>query len=292
QYMIKLGDYCEDDASEIVSYLAKSGIKSDTRPILGMVQYRVYNLEGKLSELKGVAKDFDKLERCVEVLRSVLEKKPSKEEFKDLFFGEFDPLMNEREEEFAGILQKASGDPKALTEEDKSRISDAVEKVREVDLYYDAALLVMMRNKVGFGEDVGGRLDDPIVRVMVKPGDYEKDHPMIRTTAFMDLSKRIEIFIDEISAGDWHGPADEFGKKYPAEYNQALAIGKVIQGLIKGPESRKADMSEFAEECMQEMEDEGNMLVVDLKIGAGHLVRELEKRGVVKAKGNIIKWKH
>jgi hypothetical protein len=291
-HMIKLGDYCEDDANKIMGYLNDSGIKGDTRSILRMVQHQVHCLEGRLSELKGVAEDFEKLERCVEVLRSVLQKKPAQEEFKDMFLKEFDPLMSEHDEELARIIEKASGEPGSLAEEDKSRICELAEEGRELKLYYDAAANILIRNEISLGEDVGSRLDDPIVRAEVDVDDYGEDHPLIRITAFMDLARRIEVFVDEISAGEAPELSDEFSEMYPAEFNMVMAISKVVHILIAGPESRRADMSEFSEQCVQRMVDEGDMVVVDLEDGADHLVRALEKRGIVKVKGNIIKWKH
>ena len=39
------------------------------------------------------------------------------------------------------------------------------------------------------------------------------------------------------------------------------------------------------------MEKEGNMLDIDGSLAAEELARSLEKNGIIKAKGDIIKWR-
>lgn len=58
--MIKLGDYCEDDAKDLITSLRKARVKCDTRINFVIDHFKVDCIEGRLSELREVLKDTQK----------------------------------------------------------------------------------------------------------------------------------------------------------------------------------------------------------------------------------------
>jgi hypothetical protein len=50
-------------------------------------------------------------------------------------------------------------------------------------------------------------------------------------------------------------------------------------------------MQAFQERCQFEMENKGDLLEIDGSIAALELARSLEKNGVLKVKGDSVKWK-
>jgi superfamily I DNA and/or RNA helicase len=83
---------------------------------------------------------------------------------------------------------------------------------------------------------------------------------------------------------------DAFRHEHQQEFLKIMALAKVIQYLIKQPAKGKMDIEEFAERCIV---DVGNwdVLSIDASLVAEEIARSLEKKGIVKMKGNTIKWK-
>lgn len=65
----------------------------------------------------------------------------------------------------------------------------------------------------------------------------------------------------------------------------------LIEKLATSPASRKMDFVQFAEECTMTLEDESSVLNIYGEDVAEELARVLEKSGVVKWKGDKLKWK-
>jgi len=53
----------------------------------------------------------------------------------------------------------------------------------------------------------------------------------------------------------------------------------------------KVDMQAFRERCEFEMEKGGDLLEIDGSSAAQELARSLEKNGIIKVKGDSVKWK-
>jgi hypothetical protein len=68
-------------------------------------------------------------------------------------------------------------------------------------------------------------------------------------------------------------------------------LAEIISNLIKSS-SGKMGAETFYERCGLQIEDDGNILKVDGKRSGQEIARSLEKNGVIKVKGDIIKWKH
>jgi hypothetical protein len=68
-------------------------------------------------------------------------------------------------------------------------------------------------------------------------------------------------------------------------------MGLLIEKLATSPSSRKMDFAQFTEECTLHLEDEERTLNVYGDDAAEELARVLEKSGVLKRKGEKIKWR-
>ena len=293
--MIKLGDYSEEEAKKLVSDLRKAGIKYDTRSHFKITHFRKDSLEGRLSQLKEILLDTQKMERTLKALKSALAQNPEPEKFKELFQKEYNPLRESEKNQIAEILRKASGNFQALDENDKNKISEIFLKASEDEQSYYEAKSVLHRNKIEIGEEIGDRLDDPIMRVTMDLGELglDRDHPLVKQTIIVTAEKEIALFIDEFSAiltlnGDF---ASDFFDRFPAECTKISVLGSLLTDLSRRPPSGKLSMDEFAEKCAKEFDDNGNIIIADFLEMATDLSRILEKNGVIKIKGNAIKWK-
>ena len=64
-----------------------------------------------------------------------------------------------------------------------------------------------------------------------------------------------------------------------------------MKDLAEEPSPGKIDMESFAERCDLELENQGNILAIDGADVAEEIARVLEKNGVIKIKGDMIKWR-
>jgi len=293
--MIKLGDYSEEVAKKLVSDLRTAGIKCDTRSHFKITHFRTDTLEGRLSQLKEVLKDTQKIERTLNALKSALAQNPEPDKFKELFLKEFNPMRESEKNQIAEILLKTSGNFLALDENNKNKIGRIFLKANDDEQSYHEVMSVLHRNKIEIGEEIGDRLDDPIVRVTMDLGKLGlgRDHPLVKSTIIVSAETEITLFVDEFTTihalnEDF---ASEFYDKFPSECTKISALGVLMHDLSNRPPSGKSDMNEFANKCAKEFDNNGNIIITDFQEVASDLSRILEKNGVFKIKGNAIKWK-
>jgi len=293
--MIKLGDYGEDEAKRLINDLSKAKIKYDTRIHFMIDHFKTDCLEGRFSELKKVLKDTQKIEQTLNILRTVLGRKPEPDKFKELFLKEYNPLREAEKSQIAEILNRVSGNFQALDENDKNKISQIFLKASDDEQAYYEANSILHRNKIEIGEEIAGRLDDPIVRATrnLKDLGLEKDHPLVKQTVIISAQKEVEVFIDEFTTilalkGDFDV---SFFDRFPAECSKISVLGSLLGELSKRPSSGKLSMDEFTKKCAKEFDNNGSLIIADFQEYAADLARILEKNGIVKLKGNSIKWK-
>ncbi|MDD4162861.1 MAG: hypothetical protein PHW87_10340 [Methanothrix sp.] len=293
--MIKLGDYREDEAKQLISYLSKAKIKCDTRVHFIIDHFKTDCLEGRLSELKEVLKDTQRVEQTIKILKSVLGQRPEPGKFKELYLKEYNPLRENEKSQIAEILNKVSGNFQALDENDKNKISQIFLKASDDEQSYYEATSVLHRNKIEIGEEIADRLDDPIVRATrnLKELGLERDHPLVRQTVIISAQKEVEVFIDEFSTilasrGDFDAG---FFDRFPAECSKISVLGSLLSELSNRPSSGKLSMDEFTDKCAKEFDNNGYLIIADFLEYASDLARILEKNGLIKVKGNSIKWK-
>jgi hypothetical protein len=84
---------------------------------------------------------------------------------------------------------------------------------------------------------------------------------------------------------------EEFQESYPEEFLKIMALGILITDLVEDPSSGKIDLEAFSKRCELDLEKEGDILSIDGTDVAEDIARVLEKNGIIKMKGNTIKWK-
>jgi hypothetical protein len=289
--MFYLGEYDEETAKDIKSYLDKAGLKVESRSCLVMEEETTYTIKDKLSALKELMQDDnDQTERYLSALRSVLPQATA-ENFGDLFLKSVDPLMMEKRDKILAL----SVNPESLSPEDREALKFGSEEWMNNALCIARARtfsdMVLDLNDIKIGEDVGSKLDDPIMEIIIDPDDYETIPEKTKCDIDFYLDKSVTIFVDEFTTPLASDLNDEFWDEYPSQAQRLKVMGLLIEKLATSPASRKMDFAEFAEECNLNIEDEGSVLNVYGDEVAEELARVLEKSGVVKWKGDKLKWK-
>lgn len=293
--MFKLGEYYEDESKSIVKYLRDAKIKLEQKTYLYATTETTDYIEGRLSYLKTIVKGIETYEGFLAVLKTTLAKGAKPDDFRDIFLTELDPDWANRKDKFPEIFENPSDSPDEMRAEDCDKPGDKLEDldlkgIAESVFAFDFALTTLSRNDIEPGEDVGNRLDDPILRIRVNEADY-KDSDLLRSTVSVFLEKRSEIFVDELTTPLFEDLDEEFEVDYPEEYLRIMTLGMLITDLVEEPSPGKIDMQAFSERCILEMETEGDLLIVDGADSAEEIAKVLEKNGIIKIKGETIKWR-
>lgn len=277
--MFKLGEYDEDEAREIADHLRDAGMKVEIRTFTvghGVIHYL---LEGRMSELKGEMdeEEYRQYEQALGVLRKVLAEGVTEEGFRERLLQELDPQLDEKRRRFSEIM--AAGDQ----EQSASELFSDLMSTSDAEYFLET---VMERNGIRIGEEVGSRLDDPILRIPTE----EREHRLARTSTVFTVEPLAEVCIDEFSALLSEDLDEEFERRHPEEHLSLILLGRLISDLAEGPEGR-LEMEAFAERCRLHMEHEGDLVDVDCSRAADELARSLEKNGIVKRRGESIRWR-
>jgi hypothetical protein len=292
--MFNLGIYEDDEAKEIAGYLKDAGIKVDLKAFLDSRFKYIEFLEGRMSELKGELKDqelYERSERSIKAAREVLARGATAENFIEQLALQLDPALNEKKEELSKILNCGLVDEEADGDDSNKRYKEIMKDLGELIKAEGFIDVVLRRNNVQIGTDVGDRLDDPIARIPVNLQDYGGDHRLARVTTILIIMPFTEINVDEFSIA-LSGELDEdFREDYTDEAIRIAGMGMLINALVENSSQGKMEMDDFKDNCDVEMEENGNILRVDGVSAAKELARVLEKNGIIKMKGDTIKWK-
>jgi len=289
--MFYLGEYDEETAKEIKESLDKAGLKVETRSYLVMEEETTYTIKENLSALKELMEeDSEQFERYLSALRSVLPQATA-ENFEDLFLKSLDPLMMEMRDKILAL----SVNPESFSAEEGESLKFGSEEWMKNTLAIARARtfagMILSLNDIKIGEPLDNKLDDPIIEITIDPDDYETIPEKIKCDIDFYLEKSVTISVDEFTTPLACDLNDEFWDEYPSEAQRLKVLGLLIEKLATSPTSRKMDFAEFAEECDMTLEDEGSVLNVYGEEVAEDLARVLEKSGVVKWKGDKLKWK-
>jgi hypothetical protein len=289
--MFYLGEYDEETAKEIKEYLDKAGLKVETRSYLVMEEETTYTIKENLSALKELMEeDSEQFERYLSALRCVLPQATA-ENFEDLFLKSLDPLMMEMRDKILAL----SVNPESFSAEEGESLKFGSEEWMKNTLDIARARtfagMILSLNDIKIGEPLDNKLDDPIIEITIDPDDYETIPEKIKCDIDFYLEKSVTISVDEFTTPLACDLNDEFWDEYPSEAQRLKVLGLLIEKLATSPTSRKMDFAEFAEECDMTLEDEGSVLNVYGEEVAEDLARVLEKSGVVKWKGDKLKWK-
>lgn len=280
--MFKVGEYYEDEAKTVANYLKDAGFKVDIRGlVLARTDFSAF-LQGKLSVVKEKT-EIGKREQYLYALKSALEKGATSETFEDLFLEEVVPGWKESVAKFR-LLQENDAE---IDEENQDRYARTW---AECIVAVDFARNVVDLNDIEFGSPIGGRLDDPMVSIPVSPDYPDTEESLLIRRMDVDLAKKYEITIDEFSASLFDEIDPEFQDEFGDEYLKIRSLGLIIEHLMKVAEKGKMDIEDFAELCDVEFGDKWIMSIEGSEV-AEEIARSLEKSGILKMKGNTIKWK-
>jgi hypothetical protein len=288
--MFKLGEYDEDEARDIADQLKDVGMKVDIRTFTSSRIELFHYLEGRVSEIKGEIGEekFNRYERFLAALQKVLAEGATSENFPERLQLELDPEIDEKRKLFREILEGSLSQ-----EEGEAKRPDSAGLMRDLAEMSNAESFVDMtleRNEINIGEEVGSRLDDPIIRIYADEED-DDESKFARTTTVFTVEPRAAVYIDEFSALFSEELDEDFKEEYDEEYARLVFLGKLISDLTE-PSPGKIDMDAFSERCYLEMESNGDLLEISGRRAAWELARSLEKNDIIKVKGEIIKWKH
>ncbi len=294
--MLKLGEYYEDEVKQIVIYLKDAGIKVEQKACLYAEPDVSVYLEGRQSELRGEIEDIETYERYLAALKTVLAKGATIADFRDLFYCEIDPEWAEKKRQAVEILSTPT---QSLSEEEseaaKRRLMEVFNEanmldVDEMDRAFDFVVTILSRNEIEPGQDAGDRLNDPILRIPVNPREY-KGHKLLRQTFSVEFVKQYELYIDEFTAPLYNEIDEEFQESNSEEFFMIKTLGILIESLVDEPFEGKIDLEDFAEMCDLRLDSDGDLLKIDGSLVAEEIAKVLEKKGLVKIKGDKIKWK-
>lgn len=321
--MFKLGEYDDVTARDLTDRLRKMKVRVDIRPsIVADVNIKTV-LQGRFSELKSEIEDetlIKRYEHYLEAVRKTFAEGPAPEEFYKKYLTHAVPewvklvekigaLVMEkiRQEDVSEEVSSAPASQETASEQaeelsaektspEAASVEDDVDGELDFNVFVDKEdateflAWVFSLNDLEMNEDPGDKLDDPIVAIPVEAGGYP-EHPLLRTNIPVKLRRTYGLYIDELSLLASEDPDDDFFDEYHKEVLQIIAIQTILHNLTEMPPSGKADIDSFAQMCGITIDMERGIFDVDASGVAEDLARILEKNGVVKIKGDIIRWK-
>ena len=288
--MFLLGDYYEDEGWDIADRLKKAGMKVDIRTFTGSYMDVDHFLEGPMSVMKGKLeeKEYARYERYMAVLRKVIAEGAGSDDLVERLELEMEPHIDEKRKQLAEIIPAED-----LSEEELQAKKQSISSIKEdlLDVYDAESFigLLMERNDILEGDDVASKLNDPIIRVLDNSAK-EEENDLSRMTISFSVEPRVLVFVDEFYSMLAEDLDEEFEAEHPNEFQRLFFLGKLISEL-KEPSSEKIDMESFRKKCQFVMEKKGDILEIDGCEAAEELARVLEKNGILKIKGDSIKWK-
>ena len=280
--MFKVGEYSEEEAMRLASYLKDAGFKVDVKALVVARSDFITTLQGKASELRERGKITERQESFISAMKVALEKAPLEKDIRDLYMTELDPEWMAKRERMKEL------DSEDTDEETKE---DLLNSLALFIVALDFAESLIDLNDFEPGAPIGDKFDDPVISIHVDSKEVDPEDPMLRERLEVDLEKRYEVRIDESSSALFQDIDEDFQEEYNQEYLEIMALGVVVKDLMEFPDKGKIDTEGFAERCLIDVGDEF-ILSIDASQAAEEIARSLEKRGILKIKGNSIKWKH
>lgn len=289
--MFLLGEYDDDEARELADRLKEIGMTVEIRTFTASRMELFHFLEGRMSEIKGELDeaDFQRYERYFAVLRKVVAEGAGPDDFGERLLLAIDPQYQEKQNQFQKIVGGNESEGENLVIPDSP--SAIIEGIIDISNAESFANLILERNKIQIGEDVGDKLDDPIWRVFDDTDEYDDEESnLTRTTTIFTLEPRAQVFVDEFYTVLVEVMDEEFEEDFPEEYMRLVFVGKLISDL-KEPASGWMSMEDFQKRCRVEIDDDGNLLEIDGRSSVNELAKVMEKNGIRKTKGARARWK-
>ena len=289
--MFYLGEYDEDTAKEIKRHLDKAGLKVEAKSCLVIDEETTYYLKDKMSAISELTEeDTSQFKRYLGAMKSVLPQ-ATPDNFEDLYLKELFPDFIEKRDKIAALSTSSEGTP----EEEKKSLEFGSEELEECTLKAKDATsfsgMILRFNEIKIGEPAEDKLEDPVLLLLISPENFDTRPKQLKYDIDFYLDKSVTVYVDEFTAPLTDDIDEDFWDKYPSEAQRLKVLGLLIEKLATSPSSRKMDFAEFAEECVLNIKDEDSTVNVDGLDVAEELARVLEKSGVIKRKGDKIKWK-
>jgi hypothetical protein len=299
--MYKLGDFCEDDAKSIAEYLRKAGIKVELKPSIDASIETDEFLQGRLSDLKADIENKDIIEtyeRYLSVLKNSLLLKPSPEDLEEIYLKELFPTIDENRKKLKAMLKEdkpgegeGTGDNNEQNDKIQEIMSDLAKLFIKAEDARAFAMSVLSLNHINPGEDIGDRLDDPVVAMPVDLDDFGIEHPRAKRVITTFLTKRYDLYVDEFSVIFADRLDEEFIRRYTQEHLKIASFNLLLTDLIENHSSEKMDFETFEDECQLVLDSKNRTLRVSGYPVAEEIAKVLEKNGLIKIKGDVIRWK-
>jgi len=202
------------------------------------------------------------------------------------------PIPSEGSKGKAGLFNQENKDDKPDVET-KEAISDFVSLLAQSSAAETFARSVLRLNDLKIGDEVGDRLDDPVVAIPVEDGEYGKGCPNLLRVLSVRLNRVYDLYIDEISllTADLDKLDEKFIDTYTDEGIKIRSIDLMLANLIENHPSEKMDFPDFEDRCNFRIDKGNRVLEVFGNAVAEEAARVLEKNGLVKIKGSTIRWK-
>ena len=289
--MFLLGEYYEDEARDIADRLKEVGMKVEIRTYTASRLELFHFLEGRMSEIEGKLDEasFQIYERYFAALRKVIAEGARPDDFRERLLLAIDPQYQEKQNQFQKIMEanESEGENSIIPDSSSGIIGDVID-ISNAESFVN---LILERNKIQIGEDVGDKLDDPIWRVIDDTDEYDEDESdLTRTTTVFTLEPKAQVFVDEFYTVLAEVMDEEFEADFPEEYMRLVFVGKLISDL-KEPASGWMSMEDFQKRCRVDMDDDGNLLEIDGRGSVNELAKVMEKNGIIKTKGARARWK-
>lgn len=289
--MFYLGEYDEDTAKEIKSYLDKAGLKVELKPCIVIDEDSVCYIKDKMSAIIELTEeDKSQFNRYLAAMKSVLPQ-ATPDNFEDMYLKELFPELIEKRDKAVDLLTSPEGtteEVKEILEAGSKEWDESHQKMQDAKSF---ATMILKYNEIKIGDPIEDRLDDPVLLLLVSPEKFETQPKQMKYEIDFYLDKSVTVYVDEFTTPLTDDIDEGFWDEYPSEAQRLKVLGVLIEKLATSPSSRKMDFDEFAEECILNMDDEDSTINIDGLDVADELARVLEKSGVIKRKGDKIKWK-
>ena len=229
--MFLLGEYDDDEARELADRLKEIGMTVEIRTFTASRMELFHFLEGRMSEIKGELDeaDFQRYERYFAALRKVVAEGAGPDDFGERLLLAIDPQYQEKQNQFQKIVEGNESEGENLVIPDSP--SAIIEGIIDISNAESFANLILERNKIQIGEDVGDKLDDPIWRVFDDTDEYDDEESnLTRTTTIFTLEPRAQVFVDEFYTVLVEVMDEEFEEDFPEEYMRLVLYASCLRG--------------------------------------------------------------
>ncbi len=281
---IRLGRYEHDDAMELVSWLKKSKIRYEIKSCVDWGIRERYYVKGRLSELRGVGKEVEEWEKCIQTIRKLLAKPVGVKEFEEKLLSEVNPERHA----FVKKCREIMGGKIDFSKLEETGITayTFVEAFWGEHSFMLEVFDMLRMNGLEINEVIKGELpEDP--QLIVELREYRDG---AKTLYELELFKVWEVYVDTLSVTE--GFDEEFKVRYWDEFILLASTASLLSSYISSlSEKQKSTIDEL--KTLEKGFIGGEM--IDVAIEADGLTEEiikaLEEAGLVRRKEDTVVWR-